>query len=236
MGYAYTVDVIDKSKVGLIILNCSVTTFTDNDDRDNEIADRWLYEVKHSYTIEATNIDTSTEKGKTLQFSVVVKDNGTIIENPTIIYSVNNSNCSVDATGLITANNIGTSIITATFTADDGTVKSVSITITVTEPVVVNNYTISISGSDIITAGNSEDYSVIVKNNGVQVDLPVTWQLLNEDFTTPTPVSIAYLSNITDKTCTVNGVEQGNYVELKAILQADTSKIATIEIFIGGGW
>lgn len=47
MGYAYQVNGIDKSKVGLVILSCSVTAFTVDDDKDNEIVDRWLYEVKH---------------------------------------------------------------------------------------------------------------------------------------------------------------------------------------------
>lgn len=235
MGSAFEVTGIDKSKVGLIILNCNITVFNDYDDRDNEIVDRWKYEIKHSYTLETSNTDTSIEEGKTLQFNVIAKDNNVVIENPNIVYSANNSNCNVDATGLITANNKGTSTITATFTAEDGTIKSVSITITVIEQIVVNNYTISITGSDVINVNNSEEYTAVVKNNGVVVNLPVTWILLDETLN-PLSVDIAEIKNITDNTCSVYGAESGNDIVLKATLNADTSKTAILEIFIGGGW
>lgn len=235
MGSAFEVTGIDKSKVGLIILNCSVTVFTEDDDRDNEIVDRWKYEVKHSYTLETSNTDTSIEEGKTLQFNVIAKDNNVVIENANIVYSVNNSNCNVDTTGLITANNKGTSTITATFTAEDGTIKSVSITITVIEQIVINNYSLSITGSDVINVNNSEEYTAVVKNNGVVVNLPVTWILLNETLN-PLSVDIAKIENITGNICTVYGAESGNYINLKATLNEDTSKTAILEIFIGGGW
>lgn len=237
MGYAYQVDGIDRSKVGLIILSCSVTTFTEDDDKDNEIADRWKYEVKHIYTIETTNIDTSLEEGSTLQFVVTVKDNDVVIASPTIIYSADNSNCSVNSTGLITAVTEGTSVITATFTGENGTVKSISITVTVIEPVETPNYTISINGANSINAGYSEIYNVIVKNNGVDVTgQPVTLELLDAAGTNTLSSSIATLSNVTNTSCTINAIESDNYITLKATLNIDTSKTASLVIYLNSGW
>ena len=236
MGYAYTINGIDRSKTGLIILNCSVTDFIDNDDKDNEIADRWQYETKHVYTIETTNIDASLAQNTTLQFNVTVKDNGTALTNPTIVYTSNNSNCSVDSVGIVTANLLGTSVITATFTGTDGTVKSISINITVTEPVVTHSYALTINGADTVTEGASENYTITVKDNGTVVTETVTWSLLNDTGTSTCDSNIATLSNATGISCTVNGVSSVNYCTLKAILDVDNAVSILKNITIVGLW
>lgn len=237
MGYAYIVNGIDRSKTGLIILNCSVSTFNTNDDKNNEIADRWQYETKYVYTIETTNTDASLAQNSTLQFSVTVRNNGAEITNPTLTYTSNNSYCSVSSTGLIIASEIGTSIITASFTGADGTTKTISITITVTEPAVTHSYSLVINGNSDVTEGYSENYAITVKDNGNTItDKTVTWSLLDKAGTAPCPSNIATLSGITGTGCTVNGVVMNNYCTLKAVMNDDNSITVTKALTIVGGW
>lgn len=214
---------IDKTKIGLITLTCKITS------------------ALETYTIETTNTDSSIELNKTLQFVVTVKKGSyTVITNPTIIYSSNNANCSVDTAGLITANTIGTSIIIASYTCPNGMVKSIGITITVIEPkpVVTHSYSLSIAPIvSEITEGSSQNYTITVNDNGnVVTDKTVTWTLLNQVGTSSCASNVATLTNITGTSCTVNAVTMGNVCKLKAVLDADNTILTAMDINIVGGW
>lgn len=227
MNYAFKIEGIDKSKVGLIILNCSVTEKnTTTDDLENEIVDRWLYETKHNYTLETTNTNSSLEQGKTLQFNVILKDNGVVVENPTIIYTVNNNNCSVNSTGLITGNAEGESIITASFTSE-GVTKTVSITITVTAVKIVVN---EIQGSSEISWGMTSTYKAVKSVNGVV-------EPHNYDFTLENATGLATLTIIDNCTCTIKANEDQNegYITLRAV-NLDENILITKVIEIKGFW
>jgi uncharacterized protein YjdB len=227
MGYAFEVEGKDLSSVGLVTLNCSVTEKNPaTDDLENEIVDRWLYETKHNYTLETTNTNSTLEQGKTLQFVVVLKDNGVVVENPTIIYSANNNNCSVDSTGLITANAEGESIITASFTSD-GVTKTVSITITVT---VAQQAVNEIQGDDEISWGMTSTYKAVKSVNGVV-------EPHNYDFTLENATGLATLTIIDNSSCKIKANEDQNegYITLRAV-NLDENVVITKVIYIKGFW
>lgn len=227
---AWLVEGIDKTKKGLLTLTVSKATFNDNDDKINEIADRWQYETKHLYTIETTNTDTGIEKNKTLQFVVTVKDNDVVVDNPALTYTSDNENCTVSDTGLITGVNVGTSVITATFSAD-GITKSTSITITVTEPVPQDNFTYTLVGDlepdTIIKVGNYIVYTAKKFNNGVEVaDAQFDFEVIAGS----TPSSAYIFTILNDKECQIETNESTYTITLRAKDRADNSKYIDKEI------
>jgi hypothetical protein len=235
-GEAWNVTGIDKTKIGLIILNVEKTTTNSNDDIENEIADRWQYETKHLYTIETTNTDTSIEQNKTLQFNVVVKDNDVVVDNPALTYKSDNANCSVSNTGLITGVAVGSSIITATFSAE-GITKSVSINVTVTEPVITDNFTYTLTGDldpdTSIKAGSYIVYTAKKLNNGVEVaDAKFDFEVIPGD----TPSDAYTLTVNSDTECRIDALKYMYTITLRAKDRDDNAKYIDKEITLKGLW
>ena len=233
---AWQIDGIDKTKKGLIILNVEKTTTNSNDDLENEIADRWQYETKHLYTIETTNTDTTIEQNKTLQFNVVVKDNDVVVDNPALTYKSDNANCSVSNTGLITGVAVGSSIITATFSAE-GITKSVSINVTVTEPVITDNFTYTLTGDldpdTSIKAGSYIVYTAKKFNNGVEVaDAKFDFEVIPGD----TPSDAYTLTVNSDTECRIDALKYMYTITLRAKDRDDNAKYIDKEITLKGLW
>ncbi|HBN28372.1 hypothetical protein [Clostridium tyrobutyricum] len=236
-GEAWNVTGIDKTKIGLIILNVEKATTNSNDDLENEIADRWQYETKHLYTIETTNTDTTIEKDKTLQFDVTVKDNDAIVENPALTYKSDNSNCTIDEKGLITGVNVGSSIITSTFTSTEGITKSVSINVTVTEPIKTDNFTYSLVGDmqpdTSIKAGSYIVYTAKKFNNGVEVaDAKFDFEVIPGD----TPSDAYTLTVNSDTECRIDALKYMYTIALRAKDRDDNAKYIDKEITLKGLW
>ncbi|MEA4827524.1 MAG: Ig-like domain-containing protein, partial [Clostridium sp.] len=110
MGSVWKVTGFTSENEGLRYLYCEKGTYNDvYDDIKEEIADRWKYETKHEYVITVEPTTVTLNLGDTQQLTVSVTDNGVEVKNPTLIYiSSDNTICSVDENGLITANAIGT--------------------------------------------------------------------------------------------------------------------------------
>ena len=235
-GEAWQIDGIDKTKKGLLILNVSKTTTNSNDDLENETADRWQYETKHLYTIETTNTDTTIEQNKTLQFDVVVKDNNIVVDNPQLTYASNNENCSVSNTGLITGITVGASVITSTFSAE-GITKSVSINVTVTEPIKTDNFTYSLVGDmqpdTSIKAGSYIVYTAKKFNNGVEVaDAKFDFEVIPGD----TPSDAYTLTVNSDTECRIDALKYMYTITLRAKDRDDNAKYIDKEITLKGLW
>lgn len=114
-GAPWKITGFDKVKKGLIFLYAKKDVFMDEDDRENEIADRWKYEEKHIYTLSFIGINNlSIRVGETKKLAVTVLDNGVPIEVPPEVEftSSNMEIATVDATGLMTAVAVGTTTIT----------------------------------------------------------------------------------------------------------------------------
>jgi len=195
-GCAYKIVGINRSMKGLIILTCEVDTFQVNDNREKEIVD-------DTYTFNITFINgnsASITVGNTLQLTSELRCNGSLVENPGFVYTYSSSNpdvAEVDENGLITAISEGVATITLTLSADDNDSISTSIEITVESAVVPDNYTINIIGADQIAYGQTETFTAVVKNNGVVVNEPVIWSLVNE-------TGQGNIIDYDDASCTVN--------------------------------
>lgn len=233
MGDAWKVTGIDKAKNGLIILNCEIDVFNDNDDKNNEIADRWQYEQQHIYSISITNGDNASMFiNDTLQLNCECKCDNIIIDNPQITYTSNNpAIATVNTTGLITAIAEGNTTITATWQG-----VSDSINITVSQPQQSHNYSIVLNGSDTIKIGYIENYTAKVFDNGVETSgKSVTFSIRNEDNSTP---CYGTLQNITSTSTDISipfiSEYVGKYIILKVVLDEDANIIAEKIIQIKG--
>lgn len=169
MGSAWKVTGTDYTQNDLLILYCDLDTITTDDDAENEIADRWKYEVKHSYAFSISNKPTeSIKQGSTYQVNITAMDNGTAY-TPNVTYiSSDQSIATIDINGLINAIGVGTSTITASDSvsglSDNFSLQVVAITYAVT----ITNKTANLNVNDtytityVCTADGVEDTSPIL--------------------------------------------------------------------------
>ncbi|NMF04345.1 Ig-like domain-containing protein [Clostridium beijerinckii] len=96
----YTVISVDSSREGLLYVTGKYNT---------------VY-VPHTYTISLSESTKTLVQGETYQIVATCSDNGTVVENPTIIYASSDPNIvSVDATGLVNCLSVGGATITCTY-------------------------------------------------------------------------------------------------------------------------
>lgn len=115
MGYAWKVTGKSNEHEGLIYVFAEKDIFNANDDKVNEIADAFENDT-HNYTVEILNTEGAIKVNDTLQLNIIAKDNGAVIENPTLIYTSSNETiATVTETGLITAKGIGNVTITVKY-------------------------------------------------------------------------------------------------------------------------
>ncbi len=234
MGQAWKVVGIDKSENGLIILNCDKDLFSTNDDKVEEIADRWQWETVHNYVLTINNGDTATVNiNDILTVNATVTDNGTTITNPDITYLSNDSNIvSVDNTGQAMGINLGTATITAQMTYNPD-VKD-TLQVTVQETPTEHNYSIVITGSATIKLNQTLSYTATFYDNGVEVtDQSGTWTIAspNPDGTTNI---YATIQSQTGNSVSIKGTSNSSYVNkyfnLVCTLNSDSSITAVKQI------
>jgi uncharacterized protein YjdB len=115
----FKVEGIDRTVSGIIKLSCILVFIsTSDDDVDNNIADRWKYEVVHTY---ALTIDNGTEANvlihNILLLNCTVTDDGDPISNPSITFSSSDPNVvSVDNQGKVMGIQAGQAAITSKLT------------------------------------------------------------------------------------------------------------------------
>lgn len=234
MGQAWKVMGIDKSKNGLIILNCDKDLFSANDDKVEEIADRWAYEVTHSYVLTITNGESAAVNiNDILTINATVTDNGTTMTNPDITYLSSDSNIvSVDNTGKAMGINLGTATITAQMIYNPD-VKD-TLQVTVQEAPTEHNYSITITGSATIKLGQTQSYIATFYDNGVEVtDQSGTWTIAK-----PNPDGTSYdyatIQSQTGNSVSIKATSTSSYVnkyfELVCTLNSDNSITAIKQI------
>jgi len=229
---------IDKSQVGLIKFNCVLDLIsTSNDDVDNNIADRWKYEIDHTYTLTIDNADTANILiNSIIQLNCTVNDNNNAVQNSAITYASDNPDyISVDNTGKVMGVSLGQAIITAKL-IDHEDVQD-DITITVVE-ILNHQYTINIVGDSNIKTGQSKSYASHIYDNGLEVDdKQITWTMRNQDNSTPVMASI---TSSTEADATIKAVSPsgnvGKYIILKATLVEDNTVFNEHTIRITGLW
>jgi hypothetical protein len=153
MGAKWQVNGFTSELVGVKYLYCSKISFSEEDDKENEIADRWLHEIKHSYVFSVEPKTLTLNESETKQITVSVIDNNVNVVNPTIAYVSSNINvATVDANGLITGITEGTAILTVSFIGQDIKTYSEIINVVVEKvpiipPVIIPTYDLSCSNT-----------------------------------------------------------------------------------------
>jgi hypothetical protein len=222
----FNVSGIDQTVKGITKLNCILDIKAADDDIDNNIADRWKYEVAHTYALTIDNGTTANVLiNDILQLNSSSTDNGSIILNPGITYSSSDPNVvSVDNQGKVMGIQAGQTTINASLTYHPTVVDTILIT---TVETVTHIYTISITGNPTIKIGQSASYVSHIYDNGTEVfDQSVQWSMRNQDNSTPIMVSI---TASTGNSATVKIGNQSSYVskyiDLSATLTGDPSII-----------
>lgn len=234
MGQPWKVSGIDKSQIGLIILNCDYDSFTSSDDKVNEIANRWTYETVHTYILTIDNgISAMVNINNIITLNASVTDNGVAMTNPDITYlSSDSAIASVDNAGKVMGIGLGTANITAQMT-NNPTVND-TLEITVQEAPVTHNYSITITGSATIKVNQSQSYVSHFYDNGIEVlDQSGTWTIAspNPDATTNIYATInSQTGNSASVKATSNTSYYQKYFNLICTMNSDNAITGTYQI------
>jgi hypothetical protein len=214
-------DIYKLSKVqsliqeGILYLTMTKDQFGVNDNLDLNLADY----VQNNFVVTITNGDTvSLNISDTLQLVCELRNNGVVVENPTITYQSSDiTKATVSSTGLITA--ISTGVVTITATSNN---VNDSIEVTV-EEVVADNYSIGITGSNSIYQGQSKSYSCVVYNNGLPVSKDCIWSVNDS--------TLATITSQTTISCVIKGSTSmlGNFI-LRAEMVEDSEVYQELSI------
>lgn len=218
---------IDKSQEGLIKLNCALDFINAQyDDVENNIVDRWRYETGHTYTLTINNGNTANVLlNDVIQLNISVTDNGTIVANPIVTFTSNDSNAvSVDNTGKVMGINLGQALVTAKLKYHDTISDSITIA---TIETLSHSYTISIDGCTILYIGQSESYVAHINDNGLEVfDKSVVWSVRNQDGTTSP--AYATITTSTGNSVTIKANSSSAYINRYVVLKATLSDDTTV--------
>ena len=200
MGNSWKVVQKTNTEHGIYKIYADIDIFNDNDDKDNEIADRWQYETKDNFTIAINKVvDSALPLDSTLQLDVTVTNNGEVVTVPLTYTSSNTSVLTVDNTGLVSCVGVGTANIRVAVTKDVTVFDTITLSV---EEVIEDNFTIEIIGEGTVPIDTSSNYVAKIYNNGVLVDdKSVVWTVSD---------SRLKLSNITGTSCTVTA-DVGDY-------------------------
>ncbi|WP_223264246.1 Ig-like domain-containing protein [Paenibacillus sp. IHB B 3084] len=182
---------IDRTMNGIIQLSCTLDSInTAYDDVENNIADRWKYEIAHTYALHI-NQGTIAHAllNETLSLNVTATDNGNEIANPAITYiSSDPSVVSVDQQGQIMGIALGQASITAKLTYHPTVQSTIEMRVIETG---THFYVITITGNPTLKTGQSTSYVSHIYDQGTEVfDQYVEWSLRNQDDSTPIMGSI----------------------------------------------
>ncbi|MBG9776197.1 hypothetical protein [Brevibacillus laterosporus] len=190
---------------GLIDLVVAEDVSNIRDNFDLRIADY----IPCSNEIRISSLEYELQKGSSFKLKVDVLQNGSPLPSPPLSYTSNFPNVvNVDKNGICHGLDIGQANITVSM----GSLSS-SILVNVTEDV-RDNFLIDIIGSETIVQGDTERYSVIFSNNGIEIDdIQVSW-LITDDH--DKPINYLTIANANQKSCTVQATKKLGYFRLWA--------------------
>ena len=219
-GAAWKITGFDKVKKGLICLYAKKDVFIDEDDRENEIADRWKYEEKHIYMLSFVGIENlSIRVGETNQLEVTVSDNGVPMEIPLEVgfTSSNLEIATVDSKGLITAVAVGTTTITGYL--KEQKVVTASCEVEITEAP-CEEYSLSLvyKSTNLYIGGNLKTYRAeIYLGSTLDASKKVVWSVTDNDGHN---TDLATLVDKGENTCTMQAPYDMDAIGKKVILVA----------------
>jgi len=183
---------------------------------------------EHEYTLEITNGNlVDIQQGTTLQLNVNLYDNNNLVSpTPSLIFvSSDESVCSVDSNGLITAlSNISSCNITTKLTSDNTILDTITINV-IAEP--QNNYTYTLTSTSLpdneIIITQTKQYEVKKYNNGVLVQQDFTFNVVGD-------VSSYQLIVVDGNECSIKALKSGYVITLNCVDNSDVSKVVSKEI------
>ncbi|MET3212159.1 UNVERIFIED_CONTAM: hypothetical protein ABIC26_005175 [Paenibacillus sp. PvR008] len=182
---------IDRTMNGLIQLSCTLDGInTAYDDVENNIADRWKYEIAHTYALHIHQGTIAYVRlNETLPLNVTATDNGNEIANPPVTYTSSDPNViSVDQQGQVMGIALGQASITAKLTYHPTVLNTIEMRVVETG---THIYSVAITGNSVLKTGQSSSYVSHIYDHGVEVfDQSVEWNLRNQDDSTPIMGSI----------------------------------------------
>ncbi|MET3211300.1 UNVERIFIED_CONTAM: hypothetical protein ABIC26_004267 [Paenibacillus sp. PvR008] len=182
---------MDRILNGIIQLSCTLDSInTAYDDVENNIADRWKYEIAHTYALHIhQGTMTHVPLNETIQLNVTATDNGNEIANPPITYTSSDpSVISVDQHGQVMAIALGQASITAKLTYHPTVLSTIEMRVVETG---THFYTITITGNSFLKTGQSVSYVSHIYDHGIEMfDQSVEWSLQNQDHSIPIMGSI----------------------------------------------
>ncbi|MNW42732.1 Bacterial Ig-like domain (group 2) [compost metagenome] len=182
---------MDRTMNGIIQLSCTLDSInTAYDDVEHNIADRWKYEITHTYALHIhQGTITHVLLNETIPLDVTATDNGNEVTNPAITYvSSDPSMVSVDQQGQVMGIALGQASITAKLTYHPTVLSTIEMRVVETG---THIYSIAITGNPILKTGQSASYVSHIYDHGTEVfDQSVEWSLRNQDDSTPIMGSI----------------------------------------------
>ncbi|KZE68497.1 hypothetical protein AV545_22185 [Paenibacillus jamilae] len=177
---------MDRILNGIIQLSCTLDSInTAYDDVENNIADRWKYEIAHTYALHIhQGTMANVPLNETIPLNVTATDNGNEIANPTITYTSSDpSVISVDQHGQVMGIVLGQASITAKLTYHPTVLSTIEMRVVETG---THIYSIAITGNAVLKTGQSASYVSHIYDHGVEVfGQSVEWSLRNQDDSTP---------------------------------------------------
>ncbi|WP_025686437.1 Ig-like domain-containing protein, partial [Paenibacillus maysiensis] len=182
---------MDRTMNGIIQLSCTLDSInTAYDDVEHNIADRWKYEITHTYALHIhQGTITHVLLNETIPLDVTATDNGNEVTNPAITYvSSDPSMVSVDQQGQVMGIALGQASITAKLTYHPTVQSTIELRVVETG---THIYSIAITGNPILKTGQSSSYVSYIYDHGTEVfGQSVEWSLRNQDHSTPIMGSI----------------------------------------------
>ncbi len=227
LGYAWKVSGVDRSKKGLNMIHADKDVFISDDDKQNEIADRYKHD--HQYAISISNQQPiEVNLGGTTQLIFIVTDKGSQVSTlPEIICtSSNEAIATVSNTGLITSISNGEAAITAMIAGYPEATVTVSTKVTGT---VTPSYSVGITfknTAQIRVGGFPKPFTAVVYENGTVItNKTVTWSAKNKDYTGD---AMATLSDMTGTACKLAALNNNAYIGHSVVLTATLSDDSTV--------
>lgn len=152
MQSAWKIVGVDKSKLGIITLQCEKDLFVPTDDKENEIANA---DKLVTYTLSINEEIYEVAQGETYQYTATIYKDGLEDSTKTVSWRLSNDNATITTDGIVEGINIGTVTITAYISDKPEIFDSIDISIIEAVPEEVITYKMWSSYAD----GSGENYT-----------------------------------------------------------------------------
>lgn len=236
MGAVWRIAGIDLSLEGLLKITAEETQISPSDDMENEITGGGRF---YNYVMASTPKNININVGITQQITTTITKDGSVVGNPIITYSSDNTSVAiVDSNGIVSGIFQGACNISVTFEGDSQVyTKVIPVTI---NAVVAKTVKFSTNYNDIgeitkqikLLQGDTINISVYAYKNNLKQSDTFTFSFSGCE-------STYYINNIIDgNNFSIQNIKGsgGQYLTVTAISTSDSSVTGSIEIRLAEEW